>query len=207
MKSTSVIAFLLGGLCATLLIPLWSSPPPPPQEMRQPTPAEMAAMMEKAKRFTQPGRNHKELERFLGKWTTQTRVYMGPQAGPPEKGQAEFSWLMKGRWLKQEWSASIMNMPVTGFMVIGYDNFKQSFVTCSVNTLDTAMVHSEGDMDPSGKALLTYGPLDEYLTGEVGKMVKYIWRFPSPDKIVFEVHDLPIGETNTKVIEVVYTRS
>jgi serine/threonine protein kinase len=48
--------------------------------------------------------------------------------------------------------------------------------------------------------------LDEYLTGEVAKMVKYVWRFESADRFVIEVHDLPIGENNTKVFEIVHTR-
>jgi hypothetical protein len=76
-----------------------------------------------------------------------------------------------------------------------------------VGNFDTAMIRAEGDMDPSGKALLLYGTLDEYLTGEHDKMVKTVWRFPSADKLVMEVHDLPIGEQNTKVFEVVYTRA
>jgi hypothetical protein len=49
--------------------------------------------------------------------------------------------------------------------------------------MDTAMLHAEGDMVPDGKALILYGPLDEYLTGEIAKMVKYVWRFASPDKM------------------------
>jgi hypothetical protein len=61
-------------------------------------------------------------------------------------------------------------------------------------------------MDPSGNALLSYGTIDEYLTGEHDKMVKYVWRFPSKDKMVLEIHDLPIGENNTKVLEFAYTR-
>jgi hypothetical protein len=64
------------------------------------------------------------------------------------------------------------------------------------------MTHAEGDMDPSGNTLIAYGTLDEYLTGEHDKMVKYVWRFQSPTRIVLEVHDLPIGENNTKVVEV-----
>jgi hypothetical protein len=37
-------------------------------------------------------------------------------------------------------------------------------------------------------------------------MVKYAWRFVSDDKTVLEVHDLPIGENNTKVVEITFTR-
>ena len=173
---------------------------------QQGTPADMKAAMEKAKRFTQPGPQHKLLERFIGKWTTETRLYSGPNATPPEKGTSEFSWLMPGRWLKSESTGTLMGLPSQVFMLIGYDNFKQSFVMTNVSSLDTAMTHAEGDMDPGGTALIAYGTLDEYLTGEHDKMVKYVWRFQSPTRIVLEVHDLPIGEANTKVVEIVFNK-
>ena len=37
-------------------------------------------------------------------------------------------------------------------------------------------------------------------------MVKYVWRFVTKDRLVLEVHDLPIGEKNTKVVEFTYNR-
>lgn len=168
--------------------------------------SEMAAAMAKAKRFTQPGDAHKVLERFVGRWTTELRMFGMGKATPPEKGVAEFSWLMPGRWLKMESTGSMMKLPTQTFMLLGYDNFKQSYVSTNVSSLDTAMTHAEGDMDPSGKALISYGTLDEYLTGEHDKMVKYVWRFNSPGEMVLEVHDLPIGETNTKVVEITFRR-
>jgi hypothetical protein len=114
---------------------------------------------------------------------------------------------MEGRWLKWEGSGTMMGMPANLFMLIGYDNFKMSYVATFVSSLDTAMLRAEGDMDPGGKTLLMYGTLDEYLTGEHDKMVKYVWRFESDDRIRMELHDLPIGETNTKVVEYVWTRA
>jgi hypothetical protein len=169
--------------------------------------ADMAALMAKARRFTQPGEAHKMLERFLGKWTTETRIFMAGKPTPPEKGVSEFAWLMPGRWLKHESTGTLMGQQLKTFLLLGYDNFKMSYVSSQVSSLDTAMTHAEGDMDPSGKALLMYGTLDEYTTGEHDKMVRYVWRFPSADRMVLEVHDLPIGENNTKVIEVVFTRA
>jgi hypothetical protein len=171
-----------------------------------PTQSEMAAMMAKAKRFTQPGEAHKQLERFLGKWTTETRMFAMGKPTPSEKGTAEFSWLMPGRWLKSESTGTMMGLPAQAFMIIGYDNFKQSYVSTHISSIDTAMTHAEGDMDPSGKALISYGTLDEYLTGEHDKMVKYVWRFVSPTQFVLEVHDLPIGENNTKVVEITFRK-
>lgn len=187
--------FVTGIACA-----LFASAPAAPQD-------DMKAMMEKARRWTQPGENHKSLERFVGKWTVETRIHMGAEAMPPEKGTAEFRWRMPGRWLEGDWSASMMGMPAQGLMLLGYDNFKMSYVSTQVTSGDTAMTHAEGDMTPDGKSLVMYGTLDEYLTGEHDKMVKYAWRFVSNDEMRLEVHDLPIGETNTKVVEFSYKRA
>ncbi len=195
-------------LCASLALPSLFLPQDPqknPQDKGEA--AAMAQMMQQAAKFTKPGKHHKELERFVGTWTTQTQLFMGGQATPATKGEAEFSWLMPGRWLKGSWKGEFPMMgPMEGFLLLGYDNFKQSFLFTQVTSMDTAMLHTEGDMDPSGNALLMYGTIDEYLTGEHDKMVKGIYRFPSADAMSLEVHDLPIGEANTKVFEILYTR-
>ena len=180
----------------------------PGQESNEPKfdQAQMKEWMEKVKQFTEPSEHHKILERFIGKWNTETRFVMGGQTSPPEKGTAEYSWLMDGRWLQSKSTGTLMGKPMESFHLLGYDNFKKSFVTTTVNSIDTAMLHSEGDMDPGGNTLITYGTLDEYLTGEHDKMVKRVWKFESSDKFVLEVHDLPIGMNNTKVIEIIFTR-
>lgn len=199
-KTLCLLAF---GLAAAVPI-AGSHAPQDPQPA--PSTADMAEMMARMKRYTQPGAQHEALERFLGTWDTETRITMGGQATPPEKGEATFSWLMDGRWLQSRGKGSMMGQPIQSFGLIGYDNFKMSYVTTFVTSMDTAMLRSEGDLTQDGKALLTYGTLDEYLTGEHDKMVKYVWRFVADDEMVQEVHDLPIGETGTKVVEVRYRR-
>ena len=204
MKMMLLPALAAGSVLVSLLgLPLAQGKGQDPQP---PSPAEIQQMMEKAKQYTQPGKNHDALKRFIGKWRIQLRLTMGGQDSKPEGGTAEFSWLMPGRWLRGEGSGSMMGMPLQSFWVLGYDNFKQSFVATSVTSMDTAMLRSEGDLTQDGSTLITYGTLDEYLTGEHDKMVKYVWRFVGDDKIVHEVHDLPIGEQGTKVVEVVYER-
>lgn len=202
-------AVVIVSLVVTVLAAQNETGPDPksPAESKQPSPADMAAMMEKMRKFTEPGAHHKELARMIGKWNFEMRFFMGGQSSPPEKGTSETKWLMDGRWLISESRGQMMGRPYSAVMIMGYDNFKQSFVTAAVSSVDTAMTHSEGDMDPGGKVLITYGLLDEYLTGEVGKMVKYVWRFVSDDKVIWEVHDLPIGENNTKVVEFTFTRA
>ncbi len=171
-----------------------------------PTQEEMAKAMAAAAKFTKPSAAHKELNRFLGTWTTTTSFVMAGRKLPGEKGTSTISWLMPDRWLKIELGGAMMGRNYTGLVIMGYDNFKMSYVSTSVTSIDTAMVRLEGDMDPSGKVMILYGTLDEYTTGEHDKMVKYVYRFESEDRIRLEVHDLPIGENNTQVVEVLFER-
>ena len=169
-------------------------------------PEDMAAMMERARRYTEPGPKHEVLERFIGTWTTSSRITMAGMETEPSEGTAVFSWLMEGRWLKGETEGSMMGRPMRSFTIVGYDNFKMSYVVSTVSSMDTAMNTAEGDLTPDGGALILYGTIDEYLTGEHDKMVKTVWRFISEDEMLMEVHDLHIGEEGTKVYEVRYTR-
>jgi hypothetical protein len=197
MSPTTITAFLAGIALSAIAVPRFVTAQSDDQGKA------MAEMMAKARKWTQPGPNHKVLERFLGKWNVELTV---TGMGKPEMGKAEVTWLIDGRWLQSHTTGTMMGMPLNHYVFMGYDNFKMSFVTTAMNGFDTAMPHSEGDLTQDGNTLITYGTLDEYLTGEHDKMVKYVWRFVSKDKIVLEVHDLPIGETNAKVLEFVYTR-
>ncbi len=199
------ILITVGLAAAALGSALLPEPSAPPQDPQDPKNA-MAKMMAKAKRYTQPGKYHKVLERFIGKWNTEMRLFMGKEPTAAEKGTAENTWLMEGRWLQMQSTGTMMGRPLNSFWLMGYDNFKQSYVATGVSNFDTSMNRSEGDLDKSGKTMLLYGTIDEYLTGEHDKMVKVVFRFESKDKIIMELHDLPIGEHNTKVVETVYTR-
>ena len=170
-----------------------------------------SAMAEGMKRWQEactPGEHHKRLAELIGKWDIDTRMFAGGPDAPPssEKGTAEFKWLLDGRWLQQEWQGTMMGRPIKGFGLTGYDNYKKKYVSSWIDSMTTTMNTAEGNFDQSGKVMLSFGFLDEPITGEHDKCVKYVWRFVNPDKMVFEIHDLPIGETNTKVIEIVYTR-
>lgn len=170
--------------------------------------AEMQAMLQRWQEACTPGPAHEKLSPFVGKWDTVTRVWMaGPDQPPAEsKGTSVTSWWDEKRWLQTSSDGEMMGQPERGHGVMGYDNYKKKYVATWVSSSTTALLSMEGGFDQSGKTLILYGLMDEPMTGEHDKVVKYIWRLDNPDRIVFEVHDLPIGETNTKVIEMVYTR-
>jgi uncharacterized protein DUF1579 len=170
---------------------------PPMMEM---TP-EMMEGMKRWQEVCKPGENHAKLAAFLGTWDTRTNM-----GGMVTQGTSEAKWLAEGRWLQSEWSGEMMGQKVRGWVTIGYDNFKKKYVVSFVDTFSTTMNLGEGAWDQTGKVLTAYGFIDEPITDEQDKPVKYVWRLLSPDRQIFEVHDLAIGETNTKVIEVEYTK-
>jgi hypothetical protein len=201
---TTLPALLLGAALAVLAV--FTLGAAPVQDMPDMSPEDMAAMLEKMAAYTQPGENHQVLERLLGEWDVTNTITMMPGA-PSEPGRMTGRWLFEGRWLVLEGEGQMMGQPFSSFFLLGYDNLKQSFVVTSVTTLDTAMTRSEGDLSRDGQSLVCYGTMDEYLTGEHDKMVKYAWRFVSDDEIVIEVHDLHIGETGSQVVETRLTRA
>lgn len=167
----------------------------------------MAEMMKRWQEVCTPNEHHQKLAQFIGEWKTETRMWMQPGAEPTvSEGTAKFHWLSEGRWLAQDLDSEMMGMPYHGFGITGYDNFKKKYVGSWVDSMSTALITMEGNLDHSGKTMLMYGLMDEPMTGEHDKTVKYVTRWVSDDKFVFEIHDMSIGETNTKVMEVTYTR-
>jgi hypothetical protein len=51
-----------------------------------------------------------------------------------------------------------------------------------------------------------YGTMDDAVSGEHNKMVKYVTRLTGPNSFVFEYYDLSRPGPDAKVGELVYTR-
>ncbi len=208
MNTRSMLCSILVCASACAINPALAQEKKPGAETKTPAMPGMDEMMKKWMEAITPGDNHKRLADMVGSWETTSSVWMQGPGNPPAitKGTAEFKLIMDGRYLLQESKGEMMGMPFTGMGVTGYDNFNKKYVSFWIDNLSTAMFTSEGAYDQSGKVLTLYGKMDEPMTGEHDKNVKYVSRTISPDKHVFEIHDLAIGEPNTKVAEVVYAR-
>ena len=170
--------------------------------------AEEAEMMKKWEEYRTPGDHHKHLEALVGSWSAQVSHWMAPGAPPQEStGSCTYAWVMGGRYLKQEFQSSFQGMPFEGYGLTGYDNFKKKYVGVWTDSMSTTMLWFEGiPVDKTGDIMVSYGPMDEYLTGEHDKTVKYTTKKINKDKFVFEINDLGIGENGKVVIKITYTR-
>jgi hypothetical protein len=193
-RLASLILVLLGAL-ALGADRARSDDPPSPEDMRK--------LMIK---YATPGEQHKQLARLLGTWDVEFR--MSPDA-PPVKGTAETTWWIEGRFIQTRIKVpeAWMGMNFESVDVLGWDNYKHKWVGTATNSMSTALMSYEGVVvDPTGKVRVLYGPLDEYLTGEHDKPVKYVTRNVSDDKHVLEVHDLAIGENGAVVLHFTFVR-
>jgi len=217
MNSSTLAAFALGAALTGAAIPLLrpAAPAGPLAAALAASPAQdqqmsemMKEMFEKARKFIAPGEAHKALAPYLGKWDCVLSMSMGPGApAMTSKFQTSIDWLVDGRFLKVESKGEMMGQPYYSFGFMGYDNFKQAYVSSWVDNMNTWILSAQGKLAQDGKTMILYGLMDEYTTGEVGKMVKYVRRWKDADHFVEEVHDLAIGEENTKVVEIAFARS
>jgi hypothetical protein len=170
--------------------------------------AAMQEMMKKWQESITPGAPHKALASFEGEWTAEVKSYMnGPDAPPTvSKGNATMKMVLGGRYLEQEFTSEMMNMPFSGTGFTGYDNVNKQYVGFWIDNMSTGMSSMQGSMNQAGDVLTMYGKMDDVTTGEHGKMMKYVTKMMGPDKQVFEVYDLSMDGAKSKMMEIVYTR-
>jgi len=170
------------------------------QEPKEPPPPG-ADMMKKWMEFATPGKPHELLEGMIGTWDITTSVTMTPGAAPvEEKGEVVNRWVLGKRFVESRMTGTMFGMPAEGTSLFGYDNFRRRYVATFASSLGTSIHRSEGGTDRTGKAIVLWGTLDEFLDGTVGKPVTHVFRFDGPDEMTMEVHDPEIGAPNTLVV-------
>ncbi len=180
------------------------------------TPEEMKKMMDEWMALGKPGKHHEQLNQFVGKWNSVTKMWFGGPGSPPVEthGTAEMKWVLNGRFMMHE-SKGEMAMPTatgemtktpySGLGFLGYDNYRNVFVGSWMDGLGTAMYTYKGSADPSGKVFNYYGEMDEPGVKMIGRLVNYRTTIINNDKHIFEVFDLAVG-TDYKAFEITYTR-
>jgi Protein of unknown function (DUF1579) len=177
-------------------------------------PSGMQAAIDNYLKTIQPGEAHKFLEQFAGEWTTKTTLFMGPGMEIVTAGTSSITAIHGGRFLKQETAGtmkfpgadgSMKETPTTGLGLIGYDNNRKLYTMFWSDSTSTALFTGQGNLSQDRQTLTMFGTMDEPMTGEMGKTVKYTTRIESPDRHVFEVFEVLYGDP-FKVVQIEYER-
>ncbi len=134
-----------------------------------------------------PGENHKLLQKLVGKWTLDMKMWMGPEA-MEYSVPCEWTSEMGGRFVRESYEMKNSAMDHKGILWIGYDNMRKKFRSVQFMSVSTMSNMYEGDYDAESKKLtmtttwpMTWqGQTMEYTT-------KHIYHFESDDKINFTV--------------------
>jgi hypothetical protein len=153
-----------------------------------------------------PGAPHKALDVFTGEWNVASKWWMSPDAPPMEsKGTASKKWILGGRYISEDFNGEMMGMPFTGSGLSGYDNVKKKYNSSWVDSSSTALFTSLGTSSADGKTFTYHSTMDDCMTGEMDKPVRFVIRVESHDKHIFEMFE-GSGAKEKKVGEMTYTR-
>ncbi|MBZ0265671.1 DUF1579 domain-containing protein, partial [bacterium] len=172
----------------------------------QMSPEDMAKMQQMMMEMGTPGEGHKVLDRMVGSWEITQKMHGMGETPMESKGSAEIQWILGGRWIQQNLSADMMGKPFNGMGLIGYDNFKNAYVTAWVDDMSTSLWYATGWYNKKYDLIEQYGQMDEYMTNESDRTARHVIRFKDEDKFIYEIHDPHIGGENTLVLEITYSR-
>ncbi len=186
-------------LAAFLPLPLLAGQP----DASQP---DAAAMTRAWQQFAAPNENHKRLEEMVGTWTTRTKFWGTPDAGPQEsEGTAVLTMVLGGRYLEQKHVGTMMGQGFEGLGYTGYDNLKRKYITTWMDNFGTSILVMTGKADATGKILRSQGTMDEVLTGKP-QQLKDAVTLLDVDHFKYEMWTVDAKGKATKTMEIAYTR-
>ncbi len=151
-------------------------------------------MMQKWMAASTPGEHQQWLSAFSGNWTSENKAYFDPKGEPMvSTGTSSCEMVLGGRFLKVESSQPVMDMQMNGIGYLGYDNVKKEYSLFWIDNMSTTMYTAAGQRE--GNVLTLLGKMDEPMTGEMNKDVKYVYTFKNANTYHFAIYDL-VGTPN-----------
>jgi Protein of unknown function (DUF1579) len=181
-----------------------------PEPTAPPMSAEEKAMMEAYQRMGEIRAEHRQLDYFVGKWTSKTTMWSAPGA-PPETsdGNATVSKVWDGRYLEFRQEGTMMGQPFSGMGHMGYDNLKGKYFTTWMDSMSTGVWYSLGHYDAKTKSYTYKGEMDDPLANPKAKLktipVKIIDRVIDQDHYAFEWYETRGGKER-KTMQIDYSR-
>jgi hypothetical protein len=168
------------------------------------------AQMQKMKELGSPGEHHKNLDTLLGKWSHMVKWWMSPDAVPEvSQGTNTNTWIMDGRFLKQEVTGTSMGQPFEGMGMTGYDNVKGEYTSVWIDNMSTSMMTASSRYDPAARTFEEKGSFACPMTGEKDKKFRAITKIIDNDHFSYEMYSTGMsgGETEFKTMEITYERA
>lgn len=152
-----------------------------------------------------PGEHHQQMKGLVGEWKTTITSWEAPGSEPTvTHGKAAVELIMDGRYVLENFEATMMGMPFKGIGISGYDNVAQKHTTVWLDNMSTQVLYSKGDCADHCKKLTHRATMQSPFGGEM--QMKFISNAVSDDKLVFEYYMINEDGSEFKSMEIVYER-
>jgi hypothetical protein len=191
--SAGLAAGIVGGLAGVGVLgqPEKKDGVPTPPAM----PPEQQKMMEDWMKSMEPGEAHQRMQKHVGTWDCTMKAFMDGPGKPPtqSKGKAIIKMALGDKFQTSEFEGEMMGMPFKGLGLSGFDNRRKVYVGTWADSFSTGISYMTGGISPDGKTLTMFAQMDEPMTGEFGKVVKYVTRYIDDDTMKFEAWEVMYG--------------
>jgi hypothetical protein len=178
--------------------------------------AEMEQLMKLWEKYSLPGPNHKKLDPYIGTWEVTTKMWMEGPDRPPSESKSTV-WcrpIFGGRFIESksqgtmsmEYKGEVVQIPTESTGYIGYDSFKEKYVSVWLHSGGTGIYAAEGTVDETGTVFTFFATYDEWETGRRGVPYKMVDRFVGDDTLVSTMYDLTMKPEESKAYEMVAKR-
>jgi hypothetical protein len=161
----------------------------------------MAAMMKSAT----PGPEHQKLKTLEGKFAADVTAIDPSGKEDKSTGTMKNEMILGGRYLKQDYSGTMMGMPFHGGGLIGYDNMKKKYTMLWVDEMSTQMMVSEGTLDESAKTITMMCTMD-CPADNTKKNIKEVVTLTDEDHHTLDMYEVAADGKETKCLSIKYTR-
>jgi hypothetical protein len=153
----------------------------------------------------QPGKEHDAMSKASGKYDVAAKCWM--EEGKPaveSKGTAEFTMVLGGRYLRQDFKGEMMGKPFTGLGYCGFDRAAGKYVSVWMDDYATGMLPMTGTSSDGGKTITYMG---EGVCPKDGVKVKLraVHTQIDNNKSTFDMFETR-DDKERKMMELTYTR-
>jgi hypothetical protein len=174
----------------------------------QSPPADVAPSRSGAAAAMALGPQQAALGELLGSWDVDIVLSDGSKPAQHSKGKAEYSWVIKGRWLGCHLTGEMLGFPYEEFTILGYDSYAKNIVEVAVESVDNSMLLSRGPTSgPDQPVTALYGELDEYSAGVLHNPYKVVLKHVNHDRHVTTVVGFDGSGNEVKKVEFSFSRA
>jgi hypothetical protein len=174
----------------------------------QSPPADVAPSRSGAAAAMALGPQQAALGELLGSWDVDIVLSDGSKPAQHSKGKAEYSWVIKGRWLGCHLTGEMLGFPYEEFTILGYDSYAKNIVEVAVESVDNSMLLSRGPTSgPDQPVTALYGELDEYSAGVLHSPYKVVLKHVNHDRHVTTVVGFDSSGNEVKKVEFSFSRA